>query len=131
MTAPMLREFLLAWPRGGAYSSHSAKPFNIFRAFHPIQSGAFNQINNPNEKMKRIITLGVTSLSFALFASCATVLTQKADLAKKPNGVRVYPPKVYLMVDTVEKKTTLAYLPDYSRAYDVLPVTIFAKQDFK
>ena len=35
------------------------------------------------------------------------------------------------MVDTDENKTTLAYLPDYSRAYDVLPVTIFAKQDFK
>jgi hypothetical protein len=52
-------------------------------------------------------------------------------LNKAPNGVRVYPPKVYLLVDTNEKKTTLAYLPDYSRAYDVKPLTVLAKQDFK
>jgi hypothetical protein len=38
---------------------------------------------------------------------------------------------VYLLVDAGEKKTTIAYFPDYKRAYDVKPQTILAKQDFK
>ncbi|MDI1279425.1 hypothetical protein [Methylobacter sp.] len=81
--------------------------------------------------MNRIITLCLSAIFVGLFSGCATVVTNDADLAKTPNGVRIYPPKVYLMVDTTEKKTTLAYLPDYSRAYDVKPLTILAKQDFK
>lgn len=62
---------------------------------------------------------------------CATVITHKADLAQKPQGVRIYPPRVYLLVDTTERKSTLAYLPDFERAYDVKPLTILAQQDFK
>ena len=67
---------------------------------------------------------------------CATVITEKADLSSEPNGVRIYPPKVYLMVDenagsTGKGQTTLAYLPDFGKAYDVKPLTIFSKQDFK
>ncbi len=82
--------------------------------------------------MNRTNMLSLIVLSGSLFLTgCATVVTHKADLAKRPDGVRVYPPKVYLMVDTTERKSTLAYLPDYSRAYDVKPVTVLAKQDFK
>ena len=81
--------------------------------------------------MNRIITIFVGAVFLGLSSGCATVVTNDADLAKTPNGVRVYPPKVYLMVDTGEKRTTLAFLPDFSRAYDVKPLTIFAKQDFK
>jgi len=81
--------------------------------------------------MKKRTALSLIVLSSGLLAGCASVVTHKANLAEPPDGVRVYPPKVYLMVDTVEKKTTLAYLPDYGRAYDVKPVTILAKQDFK
>jgi len=62
---------------------------------------------------------------------CASVCTKKADLSAPPRGVRIYPPAIYLMVDATEKKTTIAYMPDYNRAYDVRPVTILAKQDFK
>ncbi len=43
----------------------------------------------------------------------------------------VYPPKVYLLVDTAEFESTLVYAPDYQRAYDVKPLTIFAKRVFK
>ena len=80
--------------------------------------------------MSRIIVALAVVIS-GLFSGCATIITNTADLTKAPNGVRVYPPKVYLLVDTNEKKTTLAYLPDYSRAYDVKPLTVLAKQDFK
>lgn len=69
--------------------------------------------------------------AISMLASCATIITEKANLAKEPKGVRIYPQIVYLAVDTQEKKSTLMYLPDSSRAYDIKPLTIFAKQDFK
>jgi hypothetical protein len=75
-------------------------------------------------------TLKIIALSIGL-TGCATITTQKADLAKDPDGVRVYPPRVCLLADEVEKRSVLAYLPDYRRAYDVKPITILAKQDFK
>lgn len=64
-------------------------------------------------------------------SSCATISTSKADLNEAPDGVRVYAPKVYLFVDGTSKKSRLEVLPDYDRAYDVKPVTILAKHDFK
>jgi hypothetical protein len=71
----------------------------------------------------------------ALLCGCATVVTHKADLAKAPKGVRVYPPQVCLLVDAKanqgEGSTVIVYLPDFDRAYDVKPLTLFAKQDFK
>ena len=73
------------------------------------------------------------SILLAILAclGCATIRTTKANLDEAPAGIRVYPPTVCLLVDTGTKKTTLAYLPDYSRAYDVRPVTLFAKQDLR
>ena len=66
---------------------------------------------------------------------CATIWTKKADLAAAPEGVRVYPPKLCILVDAKvnsgEGSTIIAYVPDFSRAYDVKPVTVLAKQDFK
>lgn len=74
-------------------------------------------------------------LAALLSSGCATILTEKADLARKPNGVRVYPPQVCLLVDaeanTGEGAWVIAYLPDLDRAYDVRPLTILAKQEFK
>ena len=81
--------------------------------------------------MKAATRLLICVLVAVVGTGCATVVTKKAKLNEAPKGVRIYPPKVYLLVDTVEKKTTIAYLPDYSRAYDLKPLTIFAKQDFK
>jgi hypothetical protein len=80
----------------------------------------------------------ISSALFALAVSgCAMVSTSDVkDLNKAPNGVRVYAPKVYLLVDNATggvpvKQTTIFILPDYKRAYDVNPTTIFAKQTFK
>ena len=81
--------------------------------------------------MKLTKALAVTVLIGNALTGCATITTSKADLEQVPEGIRVYPPKVCLLVDEGEKKSTLAYLPDYRRAYDIKPLTIFAKQDFK
>jgi hypothetical protein len=64
-------------------------------------------------------------------AGCATIVTRKADLAKAPEGIRVYPPRVCLLVDTRAKATVIATFPDLARAYDVKPLTVLAKQDWK
>ena len=64
-----------------------------------------------------------------LCMGCATIVTQKADPNKKPNGVRVYPPRLYLFVDQ-NNVITPVYFPDYNQAYDIKPLTILAKQDF-
>jgi hypothetical protein len=81
--------------------------------------------------MKQVFCVIVTIMLAYLTSSCATIVTEKAELGSKPNGVRIYPPKVYLLVDTAKSESTLVYAPDYRRAYDVKPLTIFAKQDFK
>lgn len=81
--------------------------------------------------MAKIAAFSLLIAVWALSAGCATIVTEKANLDAKPNGIRVYPPKVCLMVDHEQKKSTLAYLPDYNRAYDVKPLTIFAKQEFR
>ena len=81
--------------------------------------------------MKGIIRGVICVILCAVAAGCASVVTNRANLDSAPDGVRLYPPKVYLLVDASEKKTTIAYLPDYKRAYDVKPRTILAKQDFK
>jgi hypothetical protein len=65
-----------------------------------------------------------------LIASCATLRTYSADLSAKPKGVRIYPPKVYLLVDTEKERSHLIYLPDFARAYDVAPVAVLAEHQF-
>jgi hypothetical protein len=79
-------------------------------------------------RIHRILLMSVLASSLG---ACATFTTDKADLDKEPNGVRIYAPKVYLMVDESQHRTTIALLPDYTRAYDVRPWTILSKQDFK
>ena len=64
-------------------------------------------------------------------AGCATIVTREADLARAPDGIRVYPPKVCLLVDTGANATVIATFPDLARAYDVKPLTILARQDWK
>lgn len=81
--------------------------------------------------MKIVTTVLICIIAAVVATGCATVVTNKANLNEAPQGVRIYPPKVYLLVDTAKGKTTIAYLPDYRRAYDLKPLTIFAKQDFK
>jgi hypothetical protein len=81
--------------------------------------------------MNKPAALSLIVLCSSLLTGCTTLVTHRAKLDERPDGIRVYPPKIYLMVDTAERKSTLSYLPDYSRAYDVKPRTFLAQQDFK
>jgi hypothetical protein len=81
--------------------------------------------------MKGIIRLVICAILCAVAAGCASIVTNRANLDGDPDGIRLYPPKVYLFVDTSEKRSLLQFLPDYKRAYDVSPRTFLAKQDFK
>ncbi len=78
---------------------------------------------------------GVLALLALALSGCATIVTREADLSKAPKGVRIYPPRVCLLVDTAansgEGATIITYLPDLDRAYDIRPLTVLAKQDFK
>ena len=65
----------------------------------------------------------------ALLCGCTSIKTSKADLNHPPQGVRVYPPAVYLFVDK-EHGSQYVVGPDYRRAYDVKPRTVFAQQGF-
>ena len=65
----------------------------------------------------------------SLWTGCAAIKTSKADLSQAPTGVRVYPPAVYLFVDKA-RGSQYVVAPDYGRAYDVRPRTIFASQKF-
>ncbi len=82
-------------------------------------------------KRTRVGSGGWMALGGAAALGCATVVTRQAELAKVPDGIRVYPPKVCLLVDTAANATVIATFPDPARAYDVKPRTILAKQDFK
>ena len=64
-----------------------------------------------------------------LLCGCTAIRTNPANLNEAPRGVRVYPPAVYLFVDKA-RGSQYVVAPDYRRAYDVKPVTLFAKQDF-
>lgn len=75
------------------------------------------------------ITLALVALLG--LSACATVHTRWArGSSDSPDGVRVYPPKVYLMVDNKAQQSVVALLPDYENAYDIKPVTVFAKNTF-
>jgi len=69
-------------------------------------------------------------LTALILTGCATLRTYEADLSAKPNGVRVYPPKVYLLVDAEKGRSHIIQLPDFARAYDVNPLAVFAEHQF-
>jgi len=78
------------------------------------------------------VVLGIAGILAAGLASgCAMVVTKPADLARAPDGIRVYPPRVCLLVDNAASTTVIAYFPDLARAYDVKPVAVLARHEFK
>lgn len=82
-------------------------------------------------RLRLIGVLVRMSLIIIFAAGCATITTKRADIEKEPEGIRVYPPRVYLFVDKEKGETTVVYAPDFSRAYDVKPLTVLARQEFK
>ena len=80
---------------------------------------------------RRRCSPAAAALLAALWAGCATVETKPADLDAAPDGIRVYPPKVCLLVDSAANTTVIAYFPDFARAYDVKPRTWLARQELR
>jgi hypothetical protein len=74
----------------------------------------------------RLVLIGCILLS-----GCSYVHTEKADLNAAPNGVRVFPSKFFLAADAQKNQSTIFYAPDMQKAYDIKPITIFAKNDFQ
>lgn len=79
---------------------------------------------------RHLVFLIILVMIVSPLAGCATIVTTKANSDETPNGVRVYPLRVYLFVDNEKKASELVWLPDYRRAYDIKPLTFLAKQDF-
>lgn len=88
---------------------------------------SYQQVNK--EKKMNKYNIFIIGCIF-LISGCATITTEKANLAEEPNGVRIYPQSVFLAVDEQQNETTLLILPDFQRAYDVKPLTILSKQEF-
>ncbi|ENX02602.1 hypothetical protein F900_01048 [Acinetobacter modestus] len=77
--------------------------------------------------MKILLVAIITSISLS---ACTTISTQKSDFSKSPNGIRIIPSQIMLLVDGTAKKTRVLTVPDYAMAYDIKPHTVFAKHDF-
>jgi hypothetical protein len=69
-------------------------------------------------------------ISILVISGCAGLSTYSALPNEPPRGVRVYPPKIYLLVDKDKKQSKVICLPDFKNAYDVKPWTFLAKHDF-
>jgi len=75
------------------------------------------------------IVLSIAIIACVLLSGCSTILSEKADLNKTSNGIRIFPPKIYFFVNNEQKTTYIYILPDSTNAYDVKPLTILAKQE--
>ena|SRR5215510_1864383 len=74
-----------------------------------------------NEKQIIISLLMLTAC-----AGCAQVVT-KDGTGFPPDGIRVYLPRVYLLVS--DTASHLFYAPDFAKPYDIKICTILAKQN--
>jgi hypothetical protein len=79
--------------------------------------------------MRKLIAGCALIISLLVVGGCAGISTYPA----RPNevhGIRVYPLKVYLLVDRENKISRLVSLPDVKNAYDVKPWSFLSKHDF-
>ena len=68
-------------------------------------------------------------LSLLVVSGCAGISTYPAR-PNEPHGIRVYPQKIYLLVDKDSKSSKLVSLPDIKNGYDVKPWSFLSKHDF-
>jgi len=62
-------------------------------------------------------------------SGCAGISTYPAR-PNEPHGIRVYPQKIYLLVDKEKNISQLVSLPDIKNAYDIKPWSILSKHEF-
>jgi hypothetical protein len=71
--------------------------------------------------MKTIRTAAIILATMLATAGCAGLT----------NGVKIYPQKVYLLVDQQKNASKLITLPDIKNGYEVKPWSFLSKHDFK
>lgn len=81
--------------------------------------------------MKIYMMLMIVLASVLNLSGCSYIRVTDVKSPSDPHeGIRVYEPRVYLLVDVSEKETTIVYAPNYTRGYDIKPVSILSKHDF-
>ena len=96
--------------------------------------------------MKHYITfISAVFMCCLMGMGCSTLVISKAVADKEPNGIRVYPPKIYLIVyerkellkgnSTTELNTKklikIFTMPDMTQGYDIKPVSFLARNNFE
>lgn len=79
--------------------------------------------------MRKITISCALILLLMVVGGCAGISTHPA----RPNearGIRLYPQKIYLLVDKQKNFSKLVSLPDIKNAYDVKPWSILSQHDF-
>jgi hypothetical protein len=79
--------------------------------------------------MRKLIVCCALILLLLVVIGCAGMSTHPA----RPNeayGIRVYPQKIYLLVDKEKNSSQLVSLPDVKNAYDIKPWSFLSKHDF-
>lgn len=79
--------------------------------------------------MKKLTVYCFLLFFLLVVSGCAGMSTYHA-LPNEPRGVRVYPVKIYLLVDKETSKCKLVSLPDFKNAYDVKPWSFLSKHNF-
>ena len=75
------------------------------------------------------LTLCCALILLLLVSGCAGISTHPAG-PNRANGIRVFPQKIYLLVDKDAKSSRLISLPDLKNAYDVKPWSFLSKHNF-
>lgn len=79
--------------------------------------------------MKKLKVCCALIISLLVGSGCAGITTYPAR-PNEPHGIRVYPQKIYLLVDKEKNASQLISLPDIKNAYDIKPWSILSKHDF-
>ena len=77
---------------------------------------------------KLIVCCALVSLSLVV-NGCAGISTRPAR-PNEAHGIRIYPQKIYLLVDEEKKSSKFISLPDIKSAYDVKPWSVLSKHEF-
>src|SRR4030042_5655511 len=79
--------------------------------------------------MKKLKVCCAIILLLLVVIGCAGVSTHPAR-PNEPHAIRVYPQKIYLLVDRERNSSQLVSLPDVKNAYDIKPWSFLSKHDF-
>ncbi len=79
--------------------------------------------------MKKVIGCFALVVSLSMVSGCAGISTNAAR-SNEVHGIRVYPQKIYLLVDKEKNTSQLVSLPDIKNAYDIKPWSFLSKHEF-